>query len=120
VAGTLVVHVDRSPGEGPGHIADAPGVIEVDVRHHHRRQVVGSQTKATQFGEQGGHRRLAARLHKYRGRTLDQVAGGDLLPPAEERVDLDDPRRDPHRGCPTPSVVWITSDTRWNPPSPGM
>ena len=31
VAGALLVHVHRGVGERPGHVADAAGVVEMDV-----------------------------------------------------------------------------------------
>ena len=89
VAGALLVDVDGGVGKGAGHVADAAGVVEVDVGDGDAGQVVGADAEVVERGEQRRHRRLAARLDQHRRRPLDQVAGGDPLPPAEQRVDLE-------------------------------
>ena len=90
VAGALLVHVHGRVRERPRHVADAAGVVEVDVRDRDAGEVVGRDVELGQRGEQRGDRRLAAGLDQHRLAALDQVAGRDVLPAAEQRVDLDD------------------------------
>ena len=90
VAGPLLVDVDGGLREGPGHVAHAAGVVEVDVGDHDVGQVVGRDAEVVQGGEQGGHRGLAAGLDQHRLGAVDQVPGGDPLPAPEEGVDLVD------------------------------
>ena len=66
VAGALLVDVDGGLGEGPGHVAHAAGVVEVDVGDHDVGQVVGGDAEVVQGGEQGGDRRLAPGLDQHR------------------------------------------------------
>ena len=80
-------------GEGPGHVAHPPGVIEVDVGDHHTGQVGGTEAQSLQQGQQDRDRALAAGLDQHGGIPLDQVAGGDPFPSTEQRVQLDDSRR---------------------------
>ncbi len=94
MAGALFVDVHGGLRKGPGHVADAAGVVEVDVGDGHAGQVSGSHAVFLEGSEQGGHRRLAAGLHQDRRRTLDQIPGGDPGPPSEKGVDLPDARPD--------------------------
>ena len=66
VAGALLVHVHGGLREGPGHVADPAGVVEVDVGDGHAGQVAGGHAVLLQGGEQGRHRRLAAGLDQDR------------------------------------------------------
>ena len=88
VTRALLVHVDRRVRKGAGHVAHAAGVIEVDVGDGDARQVVGADAERVERSQQLRHRRLAAGLHQHGLGTLDEVAGGDRRPPAEQRVDL--------------------------------
>ncbi len=94
VPGPALVHVHRRLGKGPGHVSHTPGMVEVDVGDHHPRQLPGRDAERFELGEQHGHARLAAGLDQHRGVAGDEVAGGDVLPPSEQCVDLDDPRGD--------------------------
>ena len=73
-------------------------MVEMDVGHRHASQLRRSDADLVQCGQQDGDRRLAAGLDQDGGRALNQVAGGDALPAAEQGVDLehalgDAPRR---------------------------
>ncbi len=90
VPGALLVHVDGGRGKGPGHVADAAGVVEVDVGDRHARPAPPGPTPIwLERGQQDRDRGLAAGLDQHRRRALDQVAGRDPLPAAEQRVDLE-------------------------------
>ena len=108
VRAPLLVDVHGGPGKGPGHITDPAGVVEVDVGDGHAGQVAGRHAVLLEGGQQGRHRRLAAGLDEDRRRTLDQVAGGDPGPAAEEGVDLPDPRPDVAYPCRLPTILPAT------------
>ena len=90
----LLVHVDRGGGEGPGHVADAARMVEVDVGDRHSGQLRGTDPDLAQRGEQHRHRALAAGLDQHRCRTLYEVARGNPLPASEHGVDLEHAGRD--------------------------
>ena len=52
VAGAALVHVDGGVRERPGHVADAAGVVEVDVGDDDAGQVVGADPEGVELGEQ--------------------------------------------------------------------
>ena len=93
VASPLLVHVDGRRGEGAGDIADPARVVEVNMRHGDTGQVRRTKADLVQGGEQHRHRRLAPGLDEHRSGPLNQVAGGDPLPPAEHGVDFEDALR---------------------------
>ena len=101
MAGALLVHVHRGVGERPGDVADAAGVIEMDVRDGDSGERVGRDVQFRQCGEQRVDGGLAAGLDQHGFGPLDQVAGGDVVPAAEQRVDLDDAGSDPGVHQPT-------------------
>ena len=92
--GAPLVDVHRGLRERRGHVAHAPGVVEVDVGDGHAGQVVGGDAQVVEGREQVRDRGLAAGLDQDRGVAGDQVAGRDLVPAAEQRVDLQDARCD--------------------------
>ena len=108
VAGALLVHVHGGVRERRRHVADAAGVVEVDVRDDDGAEVVGADAHRVERRQQRGHRRLAAGLDQHRGRPVDQVTGGHPLPAAEERVELVHPVADRHAHsplhCHTPAI----------------
>jgi hypothetical protein len=91
--GTLLVHIDRGVREGAGDIADATGVVEVDVGDRHAGQVVGADTQFGQLGEEGRDGGLGSCFDEDWPRTGDEVARGHPRPTTEEGVDLQDARR---------------------------
>ena len=93
VAGALLVDIDRGGGKGAGDIADATGVVQVNVRHRDAGQLRRTHPDLLQRSEQHRYRRLAPRLDQHRRRPFDQVAGGHPLPAAEHGVDLEHSRR---------------------------
>ncbi len=90
VPGPLLVHVDAGRREGAGHVTDAAGVVEVDVGDGHPGQLGWPHPDLGQRRQQHGHRGLASRLDQHRRRALNEVAGGDVLPAAQQGVDLED------------------------------
>src|ERR687897_1512175 len=85
-----LVDVDGGVGERGGHVAHAPRVVEVDVGDRDAGELAGVDPEVDQGGEQRRYRRLAAGLDQHGGITCDEVAGRDLLPAAEQGVDLQD------------------------------
>ena len=108
VPGALFVDVDGRRRKGPGHVPHPTGMVEVDVRHGHPRQVSGADPECVQRVQQCRHRALAPGLNQHRSAAFDQVAGGHPLPPAQEGVDLDDTGGDLRRHAPT-SITTLTS-----------
>src|SRR4051812_33593586 len=45
MTGTALVYDDFRVGEGGREVTDAAGVIEVDVRHHDRREISGTDAE---------------------------------------------------------------------------
>ena len=106
VAGALLVHVDGRVGKRAGDVADAAGVVEVDVGDGDAGEVGRRDVELGQRVEQRVDGGLAAGLDQHRLGALDQVAGRDVVPAAEQRVDLDDAGADPGVHPPTlPHVV---------------
>ena len=68
VPGALLVDVHRGVREGVGHVADAAGVVEVDVGDGDAGEVVAADAELVERGEQRGHRGLAAGLDQDRAR----------------------------------------------------
>src|SRR5581483_2833992 len=93
--GPLLVHVHGGVREGAGDVADAAGVVEVDVGDSDASEIRGCHVQLAERSQQRVDRRLASRLDQDGLGPFDQVAGGDVVPAAEQRVDLDDARPDP-------------------------
>ena len=124
VSGTLLVDVDGGVRERAGHVADAAGVVEVDVGDRDGRQVSGGHTEAVEGAEERVDRRAAPGLDQRRLVTVHEVAGGDPLPPTEQRVDLGDAGADHrvHRGrvCHASLVASRTVEDRLFDPTPTL
>ena len=89
------MHVDGGPRKGASYVTDAAGVVEMDVGDDHSGQFVGGDAETGQLVEEHGHRALASGLDEDGCVTLEQVAGGHLLPAPEQCVDLDHPIGNP-------------------------
>ena len=118
VAGAGRVHDHLRPGECRGQVADAAGVVEVDVRDHDRGEVVRPDAQGLERADHLVGRRGRARLDERRTLASDQVAGGDPVVPAHPGVDEPDvvPEVDRFRGA---GRVLVHSCSSWRVvPSP--
>ena len=89
MASPLLVDVDGRIRERPGDVPHAAGVVEVDVGDGYPREIAGRHAELLEGLQQRWNGALAAGLDEHRGRSCDEVAGGDPLPPSEQGVYLD-------------------------------
>ena len=68
--GALLVHVDLRPGKGAGDVADAAGVVEVDVGDATPASSSATDPELGQRGQQHLDRALAAGLDQDRALGL--------------------------------------------------
>ncbi len=94
VAGAPLVHHHGGVGERRGHVADAAGVVEMDVRDDDPAQVGGSEAGCGERIAHGADAGLRPGLHQRRLRPVDEEARRHAVHAAEEGVDLADARRD--------------------------
>jgi hypothetical protein len=85
-----LVHDDPGRREHGGDVSGAARMVEMDVRDHDRRQVVGPHPEPGQGVADHRGRRRGSRLHQARPVPPDQVAGGDPFVPGHPGVDLED------------------------------
>src|SRR5690606_32802576 len=87
VPGAALVHHDLGPGEHPGDVADAAGVVEVDVGDDDGGQVGGADAEGGQAVPEHLGRAGGADLHHAGPLGADQVAGGDARVAGHPGVD---------------------------------
>ena len=85
-----LVDDDLGPWVGGGDVAGAAGVVQVDVRDHHGRQVAGPDPERGQCPPHDRGRRGGPGLDQARTAAPDQVPGGDSRVPGHPGVDLED------------------------------
>jgi len=88
VTRAALMHDDLGVRVHGGDVAHAAGVVQVDVRDHHRRQVLRADPQGGQRVTDHRRRRRGARLHQARPVAENQVAGRDALVTGHPGIDL--------------------------------